>query len=99
MLPQKQRQVSKAADLPWLPALLLLLSFSCRPPVAAATRLLDGVMVQLRACVAWTAAAVVKGEAPSRAGVSSDDVRTREGRQRRRAHRGVVYRCLPVGCS
>ena len=34
-----------------------------------------------------------EAQAPTRAGVSSDDARTREGRQRCRAHRGVGYRC------
>ena len=41
----KRRQVGKAAALPWLPALLLLLSLSCGLPVVVARRrLLDGVI-------------------------------------------------------
>ena len=45
----KRRQVGKAAALPWLPALLLLLSLGCRLPVVA-TRLLDGATVEMRTC-------------------------------------------------
>ena len=57
-LPQKQRQVICRVWLPCSFAALLLLSLGCRLPVVGAPCLLDGVMVELRACAAdsrsWT---------------------------------------------
>ena len=82
-LPQKQRQVICRVWLPCSFAALLLLSLGCRLPVVGAPCLLDGVMVELRACAAdsrsWTCA--TRASAAAR-GVSSADARLREDAQR-----------------